>query len=114
MPKSPPPRESRAEEDRSQSNNAAERHDIPTRAAAQDAPQKPPVLIATPTRPVAQRPMRVPDSERHISVRIGRIEIVAAEPAPPAARQPNRASRSTRPARRHQIDPRLPFAAGRW
>ncbi|HYP06541.1 MAG TPA: hypothetical protein VER03_09970 [Bryobacteraceae bacterium] len=84
---------------------------VETRIEAHRSPQheQPPVELPAPQalRPAATTPPR-PPAPAGITVKIGRIEIIArgkspAKPPPP---------RVSRVARGHQIDPRLPF--GRW
>jgi hypothetical protein len=77
---------------------------------------RPPVAIT----PAATRPSAPPvasktaDASTSVSIRIGRVEIVATAPKVTAARPAKRPARVVRPARRHQIEPRLPIPPGRW
>jgi hypothetical protein len=83
----------------------------PSPVASSDVPCA--AALAVRLEPSSDTPPRAtaaprPDLRHDVSIRISRVEIVAATSKPPVARPPRRPLRRTR-ARRHQIEPRLPI-----
>jgi hypothetical protein len=86
------------------------------REEIQEPPQTTPQAVVTMPvarlqlqRPaIAEPPAVQPSAPAGVTLRIGRIEIVA------HAKVERRMPKTTRPARSHQIEPHLPFAPGRW
>jgi hypothetical protein len=85
-----------------------------TAARADESPSAPITGVVRPAAEVPRAGATPAPADSGISIRIGRVEIVATPPRTVAATPPHRPARVIRTARRHQIQPRLPIPKGRW